>query len=224
MGVIIMVLIARRTPPRPQQSSDLRGILGNFRKMLADRRAKYCFAGFFIEGFSFSAFFRSSRSFCTRRGENRASIAGLVLAFYAFGALIYSFTIAWLMKLATEKQLMIGGAAVICAGFVVLGFGLGWPVMAGAMFFVGLSFFMIHGWLQIYVSEILPAAQGAATALYVFFLFLGAAIGPMVYGVLFPAIGLMPTLLLNGAVFLACCMVIAMALSGHSTAPAAPDA
>ncbi len=45
--------------------------------------------------------------------------------------------------------------------------------MMGAMFIAGLSFFMVHGWIQIHVSEILPDARGAAISLHAFFLFLG---------------------------------------------------
>ena len=48
---------------------------------------------------------------------------------------------------------------------------------------LGFGFYMLHGCIQIYVTELAPAARGSAMALHSFFFFLGQAVGPIVYGV-----------------------------------------
>lgn len=219
LGVIatcIMAWIARTSPKQTSGPASLKTVFGNFRAIFADRSVKYCFGAVMIEGWILFGLFPFVSLILLNAGESRASIAGLVLASYGVGSLCYSFVISWLMKIATEKQLMIGGAVTIAIAYGVLSFGVSWPIMAVAMFFVGLSFFMVHGWIQIHVSEILPAARGAALSLHAFFLFLGAALGPILYGLTLPKFGLQATLLFNAVVFLAMGIVTARALTRHS--------
>ena len=55
---------------------------------------------------------------------------------------------------------------------------------------LGFGFYMLHAVIQIYASELAPAARGSAMALHSFFFFLGQAVGPAVYGVGLNSIGL----------------------------------
>lgn len=216
LATLVMAWIARTSPPPTSGPVSLKAIFGNFRVIFAHRSIKYCFSAVMLEGWILFGLFPFVSLILLAAGEQRSSIAGLVLAAYGFGSLCYSFVISRLMKVATEKQLMIGGSVAIAASYCLMSFGVSWPVMAAAMFVVGLSFFMVHGWIQIHVSEILPAARGAALSLHAFFLFLGAALGPIMYGLMLPRLGLQATLLINAAVFLAMGFVTAAALTRHA--------
>ena len=58
-----------------------------------------------------------------------------------------------------------------------------WPVEFANFALLGFGFYMLHAVIQIYASELAPAARGSAMALHSFFFFLGQAVGPVVYGV-----------------------------------------
>lgn len=215
LAVIAIYTVVRSDPPQPPKELNVRGILANFRAIFADQRAKYCFGAVYIEGLCLFGLFPFISLILHEAGETRSSIAGIVLGGYGIGSLGYAFLIGRLMTLASEKQIMIGGASVIALAFCVLSLGFGWPVMMGAMFFAGLSFFMVHGWIQIHVSEILPEARGSAISLHAFFLFLGSASGPVVYGFAFPHAGVMATMIASALLFLATGLITAAALSKY---------
>ena len=68
---------------------------------------------------------------------------------------------------------------------------------------------MLHAVIQIYASELAPAARGSAMALHSCFFFLGQAVGPVVYGAGLSTIGLNPVLWFGAAVLLATGLVCA---------------
>ena len=114
-------------------------------------------------------------------GETRASIPGLVIAGFAIGGALYGVFVSRLLPRLGETRMMRVG-------------GLRWafvssyrprPALAfrGRQFrLLGLSFYMLHGVIQIYASELAPAARGSAMALHSFFYFLGQAAGLIIYG------------------------------------------
>jgi predicted MFS family arabinose efflux permease len=61
---------------------------------------------------------------------------------------------------------------------------------------------MLHGVIQIYASELAPAARGSAMAMHSASFFFGNAIGPVIYGWALPRVGLSATVL-TAAVLLA---------------------
>lgn len=215
LAVVAVYMVVRSDPPQPPKQINMRGIFANFRAIFADRRAKYCFGAVYIEGLCLFGLFPFISLILHEAGETRASIAGVVLGAYGIGSLGYSFLIGRLMTLASEKQIMIGGASAISLAFCIISLGLGWPVMMGAMFIAGLSFFMVHGWIQIHVSEILPEARGSAISLHAFFLFLGSASGPVVYGFAFPHFGVTASMVASAVLFVAMGLVTAAALSKY---------
>ena len=52
-----------------------------------------------------------------------------------------------------------------------------WPLKIANFVLLGLGFHMLHAVIQIYASELTPAARGSAMALHSFFFFLGQAGG-----------------------------------------------
>ena len=59
----------------------------------------------------------------------------------------------------------------------------------------GLGFYLLHGSIQVHVTELAPNARGAAASLHSCFFFLGQAIGPVIYGIGFAHGGPEPTLI-----------------------------
>jgi predicted MFS family arabinose efflux permease len=75
-----------------------------------------------------------------------------------------------------------------------------WPIEFGNFVLLGFGFYMLHAVIQIYASELAPAARGSAMALHSFFFFLGQAVGPIIYGAGMKTIGITPVLLFGTAV------------------------
>jgi predicted MFS family arabinose efflux permease len=68
---------------------------------------------------------------------------------------------------------------------------------------------MLHAVIQIYASELAPAARGSAMALHSFFFFLGQAAGPIVYGAGLQTIGIAPILVFGAFVLFAVGLICA---------------
>ena len=83
---------------------------------------------------------------------------------------------------------------------LVIALRLWWPVEFANFALLGFGFYMLHAVIQIYASELAPAARGSAMALHSFFFFLGQAVGPIVYGAGLATIGITPVLLLGTVV------------------------
>ena len=66
--------------------------------------------------------------------------------------------------------------------------------------FLGCGFYMVHGVIQIYATELAPAARGSATSMHSASFFLGLAIGPVYFGYALAHAGLAPTVALSAAV------------------------
>lgn len=124
-------------------------------------------ASFLIEDFRFSA------------GE-----AGIVAASFGLGALVYTRSAPWLVKRLGEGRLVLAGGAGLCAGLSAIAAAPGSWVVAPATASLGFTFFLLHGVLQARATEALPEARGTAMAIFSMAIFLGQAIGAVVFGAL----------------------------------------
>ena len=108
---------------------------------------------------------------------------------------------------------------------LVIAVNLPWPVEFANFVLLGFGFYMLHAVIQIYASELAPAARGSAMALHSCFFFLGQAAGPIVYGIGLRSIGIAPVLLFGAVVLAAVGIICARKLTRHSvTVPVAkPD-
>ena len=85
---------------------------------------------------------------------------------------------------------------------VVISLRVPWPVEFVNFMVLGFGFYTMHACIQVFVTELAPAARGSAMAGHSAFFFLGQAIGPVIYGIGLQSIGITPVLL-TGAVVLA---------------------
>ena len=115
-------------------------------------------------------------------GEPRASIAGLVIASFAVGGIIYSISIGALLRLLGQKRVMIAGGLLMAFGIAALAFAPPWQVQCVVFAVMGLGFYMLHASIQVFVTELAPATRSSAIAFHTFSIFVGQSIGTVAFG------------------------------------------
>jgi predicted MFS family arabinose efflux permease len=86
---------------------------------------------------------------------------------------------------------------------------------------MGWGFYMIHGCLQVFASELSVEARATALSLHSFFFFMGQTVGPIAYGFGIQNIGKTQTLLAAAAVMVALGFACARLLRQRKPADAA---
>jgi predicted MFS family arabinose efflux permease len=182
---------------------DLSTFLPKYRAVFRNPLAKFCFGAVFFEAIFMYGFFPYMATMLHTEGETRASIAGIVIAGFGVGGIAYTFMVSWLLAHVGEKRLMAGGGMVMGFCLIVVALRAPWPVEFANFALLGFGFYMLHGCIQVYVTELAPTARGSSTAGHSAFFFLGQAIGPIVYGIGIASIGITPVLIF-GTLVLAC--------------------
>jgi predicted MFS family arabinose efflux permease len=200
---LVVAALGFRSERKAMGHFDLSQVGPNYRAIFSNPFAKFCFGGVFLEAVFMYGLFPHVASLMHAAGETRASIAGIVLAGFGIGGVIYSLRVSWLLNHLGERWMMRLGGVLMgsCTAFVAL--GAPWPVDFVDFAVLGLAFYMLHAVIQIYASELAPQARGSAMALHSFFFFLGHAVGPALYGAAFATIGVTPILMIAGVVLVA---------------------
>lgn len=191
---------------------DLSTLMPNYRAIFGNPLAKYCFGTVFVEAIFMFGVFPYMAVMLSTEGETRASIAGLVLAGFAVGGIAYTFLVSRLLALAGERGLMIAGGVLMALCMGVIALRAPWQVEFVNFIFLGFGFYMLHGCVQVYVTELAPGARASATAGHTAFFFLGQAIGPVVYGIGLGSVGIIPVLLFGAVVVFATGLICAARL------------
>ncbi len=152
--------------------------------------AKYCFGAVFIEAVFLFGVFPYMAGLLRTEGVVRSSIAGVVISGFGIGGVIYTFMVAWLLAHVGERRLMAAGGTAMGFCLLVIALRMPWPIEFLNFMLLGFGFYLLHGCIQVYVTELAPAARGSATAAHSFFFFLGQAAGPVVYGVGLASVGI----------------------------------
>lgn len=193
----------RRTPAVHSPRVALKSVPDSYRTIFTNPRAKVCFSAVFLEGVFIFGVFPFIALLLLAGGEPRASIAGIVIAGFAVGGILYTFALGALLELFGQRRLMLAGGTIAAGALVVIGLGGWWPFQLAAFVALGLGFYLLHGPIQIFVTELAPQARGAATALHSTFFFAGHGVGPVYYGLAFAALGTGVSLVLGAAAVLA---------------------
>lgn len=78
---------------------------------------------------------------------------------------------------------------------------------------------MVHNGIQVQMLELAPEARGSSVSVHAFSLFMGQAIGPVVYGIALVQVGSLVTTVAAAAVMFVVGIVSARALHGQQAAP-----
>ncbi|HEY2136263.1 MAG TPA: MFS transporter [Xanthobacteraceae bacterium] len=163
-------------------------------------QAKICYGAVFVEAICLFGLFPYMANLLAAGGETRAAIAGLVIAGFGIGGVIYASSVSILLANLGERRLMLGGGTMMGLALAAVALRLPWWFDSLDFVFIGLGFYMLHGVIQIYASELAPKARGSAMAMHSASFFFGNAIGPVVYGLALPAVGLTATVVTGGAI------------------------
>jgi predicted MFS family arabinose efflux permease len=159
-----------------------------------------CYGAVFIEGCCVLGLFPYLAAFLFELGETSLSIAGVVIAGFAVGGLFYTMTVSRFLPRLGVKGMMIAGATLVGLQLAVIAFGPSWKIQAISLLFMGWGFYMIHGCMQVFASELSVEARATALSLHSFFFFMGQTVGPIAYGFGILHVGKVPTLLTSAVV------------------------
>ncbi len=190
----------RGMPARPTTPMSLAAAIKGYQTIFSNPQAKFCFGAVLLEGTFIMGVFPYVALLLREGGEPRAAIAGLVLAGFALGGVFYSASVSRLLPRIGERGLILTGAAFMSLGMLALALRAPWQVEFVQFLFVGCGFYMMHGVIQIYATELAPAARGSAAAIHSGFFCLGLAIGPIYFGFGLAHAGLAPTVAISAAV------------------------
>jgi predicted MFS family arabinose efflux permease len=189
-----------------------------YRTIFANPNARVCYSAVFIEGCCVLGLFPYIASFLFEQGVTSLSIGGLVIAGFAVGGLFYTLTVSRVLPLLGVNRMMIAGATLMATQLAIVAFGPRWQFQALDFVLLGLGFYMIHGSLQVFASELSEEARATALALHSFFFFMGQTIGPIAYGFGLFRAGKIPTMLTSAVIIVALGFVCARLL--RQTRPA----
>ena len=195
-------------PPRTSLSALKQG----YRTIFSNPNARICYSAVFVEGCCVLGLFPYIAAFLVELGEPSLSIAGIVIAGFAIGGLFYTLTVSRFLPRLGVKGMMIAGATLVGFQLAALAFGPGWKLQFVNMLVMGWGFYMIHGCLQVFASELSVEARATALSLHSFFFFMGQTIGPIAYGFGLHAIGKVATLLSTATIMIVLGLVCAALL------------
>jgi DHA1 family inner membrane transport protein len=203
LGLIAAAAVAagfRGAALTPQPKTDLKTLRQGYRTIFANPNTRYCYSAVFVEGCCVFGLFPFIAAFLFDLGEKSLSIAGIVIAGFAVGGLLYTFTVSRMLPWLGVKGMMIAGGGLVALQLGALAFGPGWKLQFASMLAMGWGFYMIHGCLQVFASELSIEARATAMSLHSFFFFMGQTVGPLAYGFGLAHAGKGPTLFASAAI------------------------
>jgi YNFM family putative membrane transporter len=108
--------------------------------------------------------------------------AGLLMAGFGLGGLLYASTAGRLLKRLGEAGLVRSGGLLLGVAFLMLLVPGFWIIPAIAVFAIGLGLYMLHNTLQTQATQMTPASRGTAVSLFACSLFFGQSIGIVAAG------------------------------------------
>jgi predicted MFS family arabinose efflux permease len=218
MGVLAAIAMVtaivgfRGLKPSSATRVSVRALPAAYGRIFQNPLAKICYGAVLVEAVCLFGLMPYVASILAGRGEPRASIAGLVIAGFGVGGIFYASAVALLLRRMGERGLMLGGGTLMGCALMLVALPMPWQVQVLVFLVMGLGFYMLHGVIQIYASELAPTARGSAMAMHSASFFLGNALGPVVYGWTLPAVGLTATVLPAGATLIGVGIVCARRL------------
>ncbi|THD70085.1 MAG: MFS transporter [Bradyrhizobium sp.] len=203
---------------RPTAKVNLSVLRHGYRTIFANPNAKVCYAAVFVEGCCVLGLFPYVASFLFEQGVTSLSISGLVIAGFAVGGLFYTSTVSRFLPRLGVNGMMISGAMLMGLQLALIAFGPRWQLQALNFILMGWGFYMIHGSLQVFASELSVEARATALSLHSFFFFMGQTVGPIAYGFGLLNVGKIQTLLTSAGIIVVLGFVCARLL--HQTRPA----
>jgi predicted MFS family arabinose efflux permease len=143
-----------------------RGFVTDYRTVLRSPWARtVIFYGFLENGMLFGAFAYVG-AFLHLRFGLRLSFVGLLVGAFAIGGLIYSLSVAALLRNLRQIYFTAIGGVLLAFGFVTLALTPYWETTPLSVVVVGFGFYMLHNTMQTNITEVTPEARGTAVAIF----------------------------------------------------------
>jgi predicted MFS family arabinose efflux permease len=194
---------------KPPTSVDFRSIPASYRAIFTNPQAKFCFGAVLLEGMFLFGMFPFVAPKLHDAGITSGTISGLVIGGFGVGGILYAFVIAFLLRQLGQQKLMVLGGGLMGLGLILMALKPPWQAQVAIFLMFGLSFYLLHGVIQIFVTELAPSARGTAAAVHSTFFFFGQSIGPIYYRTSFAEIGEATPLIFGGCVLIATGLVCA---------------
>jgi predicted MFS family arabinose efflux permease len=123
-------------------------LIPNYRAIFSNPMAKYCFGAVFIEAVFLFGVFPYMAGLLRTDGVERSSVAGVVIAGFGVGGVIYTFMVAWLLANIGERKLMAAGGMTMGFCLLVIALRMPWPVEFANFIVMGFGFYLLHGCIQ----------------------------------------------------------------------------
>ena len=184
-------------PPAPFNRA---AVIANFRSIFADPRAKVCFISVFFEAIFIHGLFPYVALLLLAIGETRdincrsldCRLRGRRRVVLALGAGSHCPRAGAPSDDRWRHARRVGSRPHRAA--------LPWLWQIAVYAGFGFGFYLLHGCIQVHVTELSHTARGAAASLHSCFFYLGQAVGPVIYGYGFAHGGAEPTIFLGAAV------------------------
>lgn len=194
-----LVLRGEREERHPLSVADARA---RYASVLANPVSLWVFATVAAEGLLIFGVFPFVAPMLSRHGAEGAFEAGVTLAAFAVGGVVYSFVVRRLLGALGQWGMMGAGGMLAGGAYLAMLAPVPWPVVSLLFLIAGFGFYMLHNTMQTQATELSATARGSALALFASSFFLGQGIGPVVYGAVADWVGL-PALFLFGGVLTA---------------------
>lgn len=198
-SLVTTLLVLRERIAERGSGFDLATARAGYAAIFANRNSYVCFSAVFVEGALIFGLFPYVAPLFT---GGRLTEAGLVIAGFPLGGVVYSLTLPWLMKRLRRSQMIVFGMCIVATQLILLSFVPPWPVQSAAFLVLGVGFYQLHALIQLAVTELAPSARGSAMALHSACYFLGMGAGPILYGIGFLKFGIMPTLAVSAVLII----------------------
>lgn len=163
---------------RPAFGAALRG----YQAIIGNPRARVLFGAVFIEAIAIFGVFPHLAPLIEARGAGGPREAGLALAGFAVGGLVYATSVGLLVRLLGMTRMLMAGGLVCAAALLSIGLAGSWQGDCAALTVMGFGFYMLHNTYQTQVTEVAPHARGSAVALHAFSYFGGQAVSVAIVG------------------------------------------
>lgn len=197
-----LVLAARLGPAMWERGGGPRsaGPFAGFARIFSTRSGRLLMTAAFLDGaLLFGGAFPFVASYLIETHGLNAAQAGLVVAGFGVGALVYTRGARRLVARYGETRLLLGGGLALAVVLWLIAAAPVWWVVLGAQVLCGLAFYSFHGVLQARATEALPDARGTAVACFAMSLFMGQTVGSLAFAAIMAAAGYSVAFALAGA-------------------------
>lgn len=177
-GGLLLVALRRQPALSPPKADKGRtNYFSRIREVLNISRARRILALVFLEGIAAFGALAFVASHLYTRLDVSLTQAGLMVALFGVGGLIFAALARPLVARLGEPGLAAGGGVLMGLGFIGLALAPLPALATTSAFAAGLGFYMMHSTLQINATQMAPAMRGTAMAVFAGCLFLGQSVG-----------------------------------------------